>query len=264
MEDWQRRMVELQTKFVENNKELQEKQGQLTGPIIKKLGGIIARLAKKSGYELIIDKQAVPYARPDLDLTEQIVQMYNAGDAGTRRPRARRKTRRNSSQGAMIGLAFPSPVTLAQLAARFGGIVDAGAEQRIAVHVAPVDAASAVDDLAPLLARRYLKVARQSSALLLVDASLARLVPEGRRWVHPHAGFAFAQLLAELAPPPPVDERALARIEPGADVHATAVIAPGVVIRAGAVIGPASRVEPNAVIYGKSRLGRAWSSAPAR
>ncbi len=82
MEDWQRRMVELQTKFVENNKELQEKQGQLTGPILKKMLGIIARLAKKSSYELIIDKQAVPYARPDLDLTEQVVQMYNSGDAG--------------------------------------------------------------------------------------------------------------------------------------------------------------------------------------
>ena len=82
MEDWQRRMVELQTKFVENNKELQEKQGQLTGPILKKMLGIIARLAKKSSYELIIDKQAVPYARPDLDLTEQVVQMYNSGGDG--------------------------------------------------------------------------------------------------------------------------------------------------------------------------------------
>lgn len=91
MEDWQRRMVELQTKFVENNKELQEKQGQLTQPILKKMVGIIARLAKKSSYELIIDKQAVPYARPDLDLTEQVVQMYNSGDAGDAAPEGEKK-----------------------------------------------------------------------------------------------------------------------------------------------------------------------------
>ncbi len=88
MEDWQRRMVELQTKFVENNKELQEKQGQLTGPILKKMLGVISHLAKKSSYELIIDKQAVPYARPDLDLTEQVVQMYNSGDAAADAPAA--------------------------------------------------------------------------------------------------------------------------------------------------------------------------------
>jgi outer membrane protein len=79
MEDWQRQMVELQTVFVDYNKELQKKQGELTGPIIKKMMGVISRVAKKSNFELIIDKQAAPYARPDLDLTEQVVQLYNSG-----------------------------------------------------------------------------------------------------------------------------------------------------------------------------------------
>ena len=79
MEDWQRRMVELQTVFVDYNKELQKKQGELTGPIIKKMVGIIAHLAKKSDYALILDKQAAPYARPDLDLTDQVIQLYNSG-----------------------------------------------------------------------------------------------------------------------------------------------------------------------------------------
>ncbi|MDI1448624.1 OmpH family outer membrane protein [Polyangium sp. 6x1] len=82
MEDWQRRMVELQTSFVDYNKELQKKQGDLTGPILRKMMGIITRLAKKSGYELILDRSATPYARPDLDLTEQVVQMYNSGGDG--------------------------------------------------------------------------------------------------------------------------------------------------------------------------------------
>lgn len=78
-EDWQRRMVELQTLFVDYNKQLQKKQGELTGPIMRKMLGIIARLAKKNGYDVIIDRSATPYARQDLDLTEQVVQMYNSG-----------------------------------------------------------------------------------------------------------------------------------------------------------------------------------------
>jgi len=153
------------------------------------------------------------------------------------------------------GLAFLSPRPLSLLAERFGGVVDAGAEALLTARVASIDAARACDDLAPLLARRYLAKARVSPALLLVDAALAHLVPEGRRWVHPHAGFAFARLLAELAPPPPPDERAFARIDPGAEVDPSASIACGVVIRDGAVIGPACRIEPNAVIYGGCRLG---------
>ncbi|KYF79918.1 hypothetical protein BE11_48175 [Sorangium cellulosum] len=79
MEDWQRQMVELQTVFVDYNKELQKKQGELTGPIIKKMMIIVARIAKKTGYEVILDKQAAPYVRADLDLTEQIIQLYNTG-----------------------------------------------------------------------------------------------------------------------------------------------------------------------------------------
>lgn len=82
MEDWQRRMVELQTVFVDYNKKLQQKQAELTAPIIKKMIGVIARIAKKNGFELIIDKQASPYARSDLDLTEQVIQMYNSGGEG--------------------------------------------------------------------------------------------------------------------------------------------------------------------------------------
>lgn len=79
MEDWQRQMVELQTVFVDYNKELQKKQGELTAPIIKKMMGIIARVAKRSNYEIIFDKQAAPYVRADLDLTEQVIQLYNTG-----------------------------------------------------------------------------------------------------------------------------------------------------------------------------------------
>src|SRR6185436_6233260 len=82
MDEWQRRMVELQTVFVDYNKELEKKQGELTAPIIKKMIGIIGRLAKKNGFEVVIDKQAAPYARQDLDLTEQVIQMYNSGDSG--------------------------------------------------------------------------------------------------------------------------------------------------------------------------------------
>lgn len=82
MEDWQRQMVELQTVFVDYNKELQKKQSELTAPVIKKMMAVVSRLAKKQGFELIIDKQAAPYARPDLDLTEQIIQLYNSGGEG--------------------------------------------------------------------------------------------------------------------------------------------------------------------------------------
>jgi outer membrane protein len=79
IEDWQQQMLKLQTVFVEYEKELQKMQADLTGPIIKKIMAVIARVAKKNGYELILDKSAAPYVRQDLDLTDQVIQLYNSG-----------------------------------------------------------------------------------------------------------------------------------------------------------------------------------------
>ncbi len=79
VEDWQQQMVKLQTVYLEYQKELQRIQGELIGPINRKMMGVVGRLAKKNGYELVLDKSSTPYVRPDLDLTDQVIQMYNAG-----------------------------------------------------------------------------------------------------------------------------------------------------------------------------------------
>jgi len=151
---------------------------------------------------------------------------------------------------------LPSASLLGALAARHGGVVDAGAEALTVAALAPV--ATAVDgQLTPLLSRRraYVEAARATAAAVLVDAELASLVPAGRRWVHAHAGFVLAELLRSAAPPPPPDARAAAHVDPGASVDPTASVGPGAVILAGARIGPGTRIEPNAVIYGGSVIG---------
>jgi outer membrane protein len=78
-EKWQREMMALQQSFVEYNKELQQKQTQLTNPIINKTIGVIRRIAIKEGYDLVMDKQATPYFRADLDLTDRVITTYNQG-----------------------------------------------------------------------------------------------------------------------------------------------------------------------------------------
>jgi outer membrane protein len=80
-EAWQREMVSLQQMSVAYNQELQKKQAEATQPIIEKTMLIIRRLATTEGYDLVVDKQAVPYSRSDLDLTDRVITMYNGGGA---------------------------------------------------------------------------------------------------------------------------------------------------------------------------------------
>jgi outer membrane protein len=86
MEHWQRRMLEVQTKFIEYNKQLGQKQQGLMAPIMTKLFAVIRRAATKRGFDLVVDRAAVPFARADLDLTDLVVQLYNSGDTGSGEP----------------------------------------------------------------------------------------------------------------------------------------------------------------------------------
>ena len=88
IEKWQREMMSLQGVFVEYNKEMQKKQNELTQPIFQKAMGLIRRLATQDGYDIVVDKQAVPYVRSDLDLTDKIITMYNQGGGGAPDPKA--------------------------------------------------------------------------------------------------------------------------------------------------------------------------------
>jgi outer membrane protein len=83
VDDWQKQMVELQTTFVEYNKELEKKQKELTDPIFERVLGVIKRVAGQDGYDLIVDRATVAFARSDLDLTDRVIQMVNgSGSAG--------------------------------------------------------------------------------------------------------------------------------------------------------------------------------------
>jgi outer membrane protein len=89
VDKWQREMMQLQTVFVDYNKELQKKQSELTQPIFQKTMGLIRRMATQEGYDIIVDKQAVPYVRSDLDLTDRVITLYNQGVPGEPAPAAK-------------------------------------------------------------------------------------------------------------------------------------------------------------------------------
>lgn len=155
-----------------------------------------------------------------------------------------------------LGVPLHEPLSAPTLVRRYGGALDPGLDETFLVRVAPIDVAGP-QDLAPLTSRRFVRAAQTSKAVLLVDAALASLVPEGRRIVHEQASTALARLLLDAAPPSPEPRatRRDAHVERGARVSRSAVIGAGAVILRGALIGPGARIEPNAVIYGGVVIG---------
>ncbi|MFW5739167.1 MAG: OmpH family outer membrane protein [Myxococcota bacterium] len=81
MNDWQQNMAELQAVFMEFNKELQKEQNKFTQPILNRVLSVLRQIAAQEGYDAILERNAVPYARTDLDITDRVIQRYNTGGA---------------------------------------------------------------------------------------------------------------------------------------------------------------------------------------
>ena len=75
-------MAQVQAVFVEYNKELQQKQNELTGPIVQKTVGIIRRLATQEGYDMVLERQAATYFRSRPRSTDKVITLYNRDGGG--------------------------------------------------------------------------------------------------------------------------------------------------------------------------------------
>lgn len=80
--DLQQRIVEIQTMQMDAQREMQRQQGEIMLPIQQRVLGIVRRIAAQDGYEMVLEKSAVPYMRGDLEITDRAIQMYNTGSDG--------------------------------------------------------------------------------------------------------------------------------------------------------------------------------------
>lgn len=82
VEAYQKQLVELQQVYVENQKELAEKEGELTKDIVARMERILRRIGQSEGYSLIVERGegGVIFVPTHLDLTDVVIQRYNAGE----------------------------------------------------------------------------------------------------------------------------------------------------------------------------------------
>lgn len=76
----QKKFAEFQKNAAESQMELQKRERELTQPLITELRQIIEGIGKEKAYQLILEKNegAVLYAEAGSDLTEQVVEKFNA------------------------------------------------------------------------------------------------------------------------------------------------------------------------------------------
>lgn len=79
--DLQDRFVELQAVYVKLQKELAQAEAEATKDIFARLQRIISKVADKEGFAIVLEKSEsrILWAKPSLDLTNEIIRGYNSG-----------------------------------------------------------------------------------------------------------------------------------------------------------------------------------------
>jgi len=92
----QQQAMDFEKLAVDYQREMQRQDNELSTPIVQGLMALVRRVSSQNGYDVVIDKQAAPYFRSDLDITDRIIQLYNADEglsgegkeSGTTAPKA--------------------------------------------------------------------------------------------------------------------------------------------------------------------------------
>jgi len=77
----QERVAKVQQTYLRHQQDLAAKEEDATRPIVERLQRIIAKIATAENFTMILDKnQGVVFAKPHLDLTNEVIRRYNAGE----------------------------------------------------------------------------------------------------------------------------------------------------------------------------------------
>ena len=80
VEELQKALAELQTTYMEFQRELQAKEAEMLRPIQDRMQRIVKRMGQSDGYALIVDRTVAYFVPSSSDLTDVLIQRYNAGE----------------------------------------------------------------------------------------------------------------------------------------------------------------------------------------
>jgi outer membrane protein len=80
----QTRMQKVQQTYLRHQQDLQTKEQEAMGKIVERMNKILGKIAVSENFTMILDKTpgVIVFAKPSLDLTNDLIRRYNSGEGG--------------------------------------------------------------------------------------------------------------------------------------------------------------------------------------
>src|SRR5215831_13644125 len=76
----QGRMQKVQQTYMRHQQDLSAKEQEATAKIFERMNRIIAKIATAENFSMIFDRAGVVFAKPHLDMTNELIRRYNSGE----------------------------------------------------------------------------------------------------------------------------------------------------------------------------------------
>jgi outer membrane protein len=80
-DDYTRKLRDFERAYKDSKEELQQKDNEVTGAIIRDLAYVVRNMGERSSYTVILEKGSLLWAAPSIDITDQVIREYNASGA---------------------------------------------------------------------------------------------------------------------------------------------------------------------------------------
>jgi outer membrane protein len=77
-DDYEKKLRHFQDDYKNSRDELQEKDNQVTGAIVRDLATVVRQIGVKNGYTMVMEKGTLLWAVPATDITDQVIRAYDA------------------------------------------------------------------------------------------------------------------------------------------------------------------------------------------
>jgi outer membrane protein len=77
-DDYEKKLRHFQDDYKNSRDELQQKDNEVTGAIVRDLATVVREIGAKNGYTMVMEKGTLLWAIPATDITDQVIRAYDA------------------------------------------------------------------------------------------------------------------------------------------------------------------------------------------
>jgi outer membrane protein len=76
-DDYTRKLRDFERSYKDSKDELQQKDNEVTGAIIRDLAYVVRNVGERDGYTVVLEKGSLLWATPSIDITSEVIREYN-------------------------------------------------------------------------------------------------------------------------------------------------------------------------------------------